>query len=220
MTTDNGSAYKYNLAENERIRGSKKRARRELAAHPLRYLAPAFLCCIFCSGIVYGCVIAYYACGDAFPFSAAAWFVCFPVVHGAFGCCADRVKKNVPLWRVFGGFCGMDRFRRSFENALFSACAFTACLAPAAAAAYLPRRLGADARTALAFGVGALFLAFCGGAYGIQLICEKRMDFRAARFYASFAPHALPLWLTGGLWSMILIPYAGLSYSFYKEDQK
>lgn len=170
--------------------------------------------------MVSGAVIARYVFGDVFPFAAAAWFLCLPVISGAAECAAGRAKRKTDLICVFGSFSGAKEFARSIKKTLFASCTLACFLAPAAAALNIPYRLGAGTCTALVFEILALFAAAYGTAFAFQLICEKRFCPRGARFYASFAIHPAIVYLTGGLWLIILIPYAGLSYSFYKEDQK
>lgn len=218
--TENNSYLQNRVYDIERLKSAKKRARSAIAAHPAKYLAPSFVCAVFCAGAVSGCVIARYIFGDMFPFAAAAWFLCLPVISGAASCAAGRAKRKTELVYVFACFFGAKAFARSIKKTLFASCALACFIAPAAAALNVPYRFGAGTRTVVAFEVLALFAAAYGTAFAFQFICEKRLCFHNARFYASFVIHPAIVFLTGGLWLIILIPYAGLSYSFYKEDQK
>ncbi|MBO4501991.1 MAG: hypothetical protein J5760_07095 [Clostridia bacterium] len=203
------------------MRGSKKRARGTLFEKPLSFFAPSFVSAVCCGALYAFCAAAERFLPDAFPVWVCAWFVCFPLLEGAFTCCFERANGNkTPLWRVFGRFCGRRAYIGCFKDTLFASCAFAAFIVPSAALAYFPYRAGLSPNTRLLGNVAAVFSAAYGSAYALQLVCEKKLNRRDARFYASFIIHFALLPLTRGLWALVLVPYAALSYSYYKERQK
>ncbi len=185
------------------------------------FFAPAFVAAVCCGALYVFCAAAGYFLPDAFPVRVCAWFVCFPLTEGAFKCCLERANgTKAPLWRVFGRFCGRRAYTGCFKDTLFASCAFAAFIVPPAALAYIPYRAGLSPNTRLLGFVAAAFLIAYGAAYALQLVCEKKLNRRDSRFYASFIFHFALLPPTCGLWMVVLIPYAALSYSFYKEKQK
>ena len=219
--TDNGSYFEKRRSYYSDAAKARSRARAFMFAHPLRCAIPVLVCAVFCGSFASSCAVCAALGKNVFPIAAAAYFICFPVINAAALCCAARANgEKFPLWKLFEPFCGAKRLANSISASLLSLCALAAYLSPALISAYLPARLGASAQTRIFFELCALFAACAGWPRAFALAARGGKNGADARFYAPFAWHFALILLTKGLWSIILIPYAGISYGFYKERQK